>query len=1635
MAPKKWKCEYEHCDWSCETDNIDIYFGLLKIHVEAVHGQGQAKARPEKAKRPELASEVSDEDWAYFVSRWKEYKKATTLTSRDEIITQLMECCSEQLRRDHHRMFLSGATDGAGAAVTEETRLEELKQISVRKRNKAVNRVKVTSIKQDRGEPVRKFAGRIRSLAAVSEYSVKCEGCQNNVSYTNQVIMDQVINGLADPEIQRDVLSHAEADTMTLEKLLVFVEGKESGLTSQGLMNTRVPASNSEVRPVKCRWCGESHNRGKINCKAPGHTCKKCGKIGHFEKVCRSKPASQESNQTGQESVSPNNPVENSIFINKDLIIYPGLSIIKKEANKNMLKLKERPARACTKRWRKRKKISKKRNLSLLASKAKKFEEITRNVMTLMVGCTISTTRTAGPSEIVDHHVFSKDSGWVKKGPKEKPYTSLKIEFDSPSALALNMRVPSQQSLEYTWQGMCDTGASVTMAGRQIIRKLGLQEDIITPCSLQLNNADISPIRILGAIPVKMTDQVSKTETRQIMYINHGANGLLISQEACIDLGYVDPEFPRRKSSQVCNIKPGGKKEDCDCDCPPRSQPPDVPKEIPFPPTPENIPRLEKWICEAYASSAFNTCECQPLPRMHGPPLKIFMQDGAKPVAAHTPIPIPLHWQKQVKAGLDRDEAIGVIEKVPSGTPTTWCHRMVVVPKKDNTPRRTVNFQPLNQYSVRQTHHTMSPFHQASMVPAGTKKTVLDAWNGYHSVYLDPSCRDLTTFITPWGRYRYLTTPQGYLAAGDAYTERFDKIISDVENKTKCVDDVVMWSNSIQDSFLQTCKFLTLCSKNGIVFNKKKFQFCQDEVEFAGFCIGKNTVRPSEKILESIRDFPVPKNISDVRGWFGLVNQVAPFFANRPVMEPFRELLKPAARGKQIYWDDNLTKLFEESKVIIINAIKEGIKCFKIGDWTCIMPDFCKTGIGFLLTQKRCKCENISPYCCPGGWQVVLAGSRFTKGAETRYAPVEGEALAVAWSLEATRHYTLGNDKLLVATDHKPLLKVLGDRRLEEIDNPRLLKLKEKTLRWKFDIIHVPGKIHVGPDTLSRKEVTNCLVSRDCDETSWDGTDMELSIESQVAAAVPAPISWQQIRDEVSRDKIMGLLAAQISEGFPPDKKLLRLELREYYQHRDNLSQVDGVPLYKGRVIIPERLRQSVLETLHSAHQGVTGMTLRAQSSVWWPGITPQIKETREKCQVCHEHTPSQPSAPPQPLQQPDYPFQQLAADYFQSGGYHYLVIVDRYSGWPAVQYCGGSSSSSLKLREWLRQFFSTFGIPEELSTDGGLTFTAYETEKFLSDYGIKHRLSSVAFPHSNQRAELGVKSMKRLIRENTGGDGSLDNNKFLRALMQYRNTPDRDTNYSPAQVIFGRNLRDFLPAPQSRYRPHPQWIVMKEDRERALAKRAATNMERLTPGTKQLPALSVGESVLVQNQTGNYPSRWDITGIVVEVKDHDQYVVKVDGSGRMTLRNRKFLKRITPYQNIKHFRNPDIQTLPTNPVPDPNNVNPPSETRELLAPAETQESRPDPPEAEGSQPAPPEASERVEPPAPDPAPVVEVRRSSRVSKPPDRLVVTRHGKSYDTTNHSVSPDFHRHLSGGGGGITGCTQQPEQPVLIWRPFE
>ena len=263
------KCEFQECSWKSEKAEIGICLRLLEIHISAKHAPvknppvsaSHANAKPEKAKRPEMAAEVSDEDWAYFLSRWDEYKRATALTG-DDVVIQLMECCSEELRRDHHRTFPKVEGDTA----TESSRLLQLKQLAVRKKNRAVNRVKLGTMKQDKGEPVRKFCGRVRSLATVSEYTVQCTACQVPVPYTEAVIMDQVITGLADTEIQKDVLSHPDQATMNLEKLLQFVEGKESGQASQGMLSGG--SVNLVTKPMKCRFCGSNHSSVQILCKS-----------------------------------------------------------------------------------------------------------------------------------------------------------------------------------------------------------------------------------------------------------------------------------------------------------------------------------------------------------------------------------------------------------------------------------------------------------------------------------------------------------------------------------------------------------------------------------------------------------------------------------------------------------------------------------------------------------------------------------------------------------------------------------------------------------------------------------------------------------------------------------------------------------------------------------------------------------------------------------------------------------------------------------------------------------------------------------------------------------------------------------------------------------------------------------------------------------------------------------------------------------------------------------------------------------------------------------------------------------------------------------------------------------------------
>ena len=436
--------------------------------------------------------------------------------------------------------------------------------------------------------------------------------------------------------------------------------------------------------------------------------------------------------------------------------------------------------------------------------------------------------------------------------------------------------------------------------------------------------------------------------------------------------------------------------------------------------------------------------------------------------------------------------------------------------------------------------------------------------------------------------------------------------------------------------------------------------------------------------------------------------------------------------------------------------IKEGVQIFDIKRKTCLRCDWSQAGIGFYLMQKHCLCKSEYPDCCDDGWRVTLCGSRFMKKAEARYAPIEGEALAVAWALEQTKFFTLGCDDLIVVVDHKPLTKVLGDRTLDEIPNPRLFRIKQRTLPWIYQIFWMPGKYNSFSDAISRNPATEeptsetdsvfiSLVNSMMDPDDKDHPvqcsllDAEIPFD-QVASVTMTnlnkvfAITWERVQSATFSE--YEPLMCQIQKGFPESKSDLGDQLHDFWTYRHGLHVYDDVIMYHERIVIPPSLRPEVLNSLHAAHQGHGAMMSHAQATVFWPGISQDINRQRQLCRNCTRNAPSQPRPEPTTPIFPTTPFEAVVGDYFKLNGMNYLVIADRLSAWTECyrSKSGTEESGSHGLIQLLKRFFGTFCVPRELSNDGGSEFIADDTQDFLTRWGVQVRQSAAYNP--SQTAE-----------------------------------------------------------------------------------------------------------------------------------------------------------------------------------------------------------------------------------------------------------------------------------------------------------
>ena len=387
----------------------------------------------------------------------------------------------------------------------------------------------------------------------------------------------------------------------------------------------------------------------------------------------------------------------------------------------------------------------------------------------------------------LEHMLFDSSSGWKRHDSMRHPTLKLLVDVDPRDYVKLGRSTPKVQPSQISV--VTDTGAQSCLWGLSDFLRCGFSMNDLIPVKHTLYAANKEKIEVSGAIFLRLqgTDSAGQTRTAAVMtYVSPSTQRFFLSREALIQLGVIAKDFPRVGSAdEECTIE----NDTAPCGCSVRTSPPPRPEDLPFTPTVENIPQMHEWLLQRYSSSTFNQCKHQPLPGLSGPAISLHVDPNATPHAVHTTIPVPIHWLEAVKEQLDSDVAMGVIEKVPIGEPSPWCHRMVIARKSDGSPRRTVDLSPLNAHCQRETHYVKPPFQQAKEVPSNTWKSVTDAWNGFHSVPLRPEDQHFTTFITPWGRYRYKVAPQGFLASGDGYARRYDELIADVQRKSKCVDD------------------------------------------------------------------------------------------------------------------------------------------------------------------------------------------------------------------------------------------------------------------------------------------------------------------------------------------------------------------------------------------------------------------------------------------------------------------------------------------------------------------------------------------------------------------------------------------------------------------------------------------------------------------------------------------------------------------------------------------------------------------------------------------------------------------------------------------------------------------------------
>ena len=588
--------------------------------------------------------------------------------------------------------------------------------------------------------------------------------------------------------------------------------------------------------------------------------------------------------------------------------------------------------------------------------------------------------------------------------------------------------------------------------------------------------------------------------------------------------------------------------------------------------------------------------------------------------------------------------------------------------------------------------------------------------------------------------------------------------------------------------------------------------------------------------------------------------------------QPLRELLK---KGSIWVWDAQQESAFKLIKEELCKPTV--LSLYSPNAETKVTADASSNGLGAVLLQKN-----------NSVWKPVAFASRSMTKTETHYAQVEKEALAITWACDKFANYIVGL-KIVIETDHKPLIPLLGYKSLDDLP-PRILRFRLRLARMDYSVVHVPGKLLYTADTLSRAPRISTENDKELEE------DIEHLMEVVVKSLPATEPRLEEYAKAQRLDPICSQIVEYCQQGWP-DKHKIQLQLKPYWKVQGNLTVRQNLLMYGERIVVPHLLQKETLQRIHDGHQGIQRSQLRARTSVWWPGMVSQVKDFVENCSTCvcnfiphHEPLISTPL--------PDYPWQKIASDLFYWKGQQYMVVIDYFSRYPEVVKLNSTTSSSIIVA--LKAMFSRYGIPQTLITDNGPQFSSEEFAKFALNYEFGHKTSSPYFPQSNRCAERAVQTMKNLLK---------DSNDFYLAILTYRTTPLPWCGLSPAELLMGRQLRANLPLLTNQL--IPCWPFLKDfrDQDSEYKKKQKENYDR-RHGVRSLPMLPNDSEVWITSDRGR-----PIPGRVMHERGTPRsYNVSTDNG--MVHRNRYHLNVIPSSERNKQQQSTPVSSAPPSQSP-----------------------------------------------------------------------------------------------------------------------